>query len=244
MSLPTTSSTTFGVVTFPGSNCDADTLYALQTVLGANAVALWHGDDTVRDVGCVVVPGGFAYGDYLRAGAIARFSPVMAATARHAAAGGLVLGICNGFQVLVEAGLLPGALLRNDVLEFRSRWVGLRVENVHTPFTRLYGQGEIIRMPIAHGEGRYYADETTLAALEARGQIVFRYAPDPLADPTEPVNPNGSSHDIAGIANERGNVLGLMPHPERCCEALVGGDDGLRLFRSALNAVAGAGAAS
>lgn len=244
MSLTTTSSATFGVVAFPGSNCEADTLYALRAVLGAEAVELWHGDDTVKGVDCVVVPGGFAYGDYLRAGAIARFSPVMAATARHAAAGGLVLGICNGFQVLVEAGLLPGALLRNDVLEFRSRWVGLRVENTRTPFTQAYGQGEIIRMPIAHGEGRYYADEATLAALETNGQVVFRYAPDPLAEPGEPVNPNGSSHDIAGIVNERGNVVGLMPHPERCCEALVGGDDGLRLFRSALSALAGAKAAS
>lgn len=227
---------TFGVVVFPGSNCDADTEYALGAILGAEVQPLWHADESVRGVDCVVLPGGFAYGDYLRAGAIARFSPVMRAVQRHAEEGGLVLGICNGFQVLVEAGLLPGALLRNSALEFRCRWVGLRAERTDTPFTSLYSAGEVIRMPIAHGEGRYYADPATLDRLEANGQVAFRYVaagePDGL-----PANPNGSVGDIAGLVNERGNVLGLMPHPERCCEPLVGGTDGLRLFKSLNQAI-------
>ncbi len=242
---------TFGVVVFPGSNCDADTEHALSAVLGARVERLWHGDETVKNVDCVVVPGGFAYGDYLRAGAIARFSPVMRAVARHAAAGGLVLGICNGFQVLVEAHLLPGALLRNDILEFRCRMVGLRVERTDTPFTNRYAQGEIIGMPIAHGEGRYYADATTLDRLEANGQVVLRYMPLPDegdrrqatgdrrrgTGEAEGYNPNGSLRDIAGIVNERGNVCGLMPHPERCCDALVGGEDGRRLFESVISSL-------
>jgi len=235
---------TFGVVVFPGSNCDADTEYALDMLPGARVERLWHGDETVKGVDCVVVPGGFAYGDYLRAGAIARFSPVMRAVARHAAGGGLVLGVCNGFQVLVEAHLLPGALLRNDILEFRCRTVGLRVERADTPFTNRYTAGEIIGMPIAHGEGRYYADDATLDRLEANGQVVLRYAPLPdeggrrqVTDEGEGYNPNGSSRDIAGIVNERGNVCGLMPHPERCCDALVGGTDGRRLFESVISAL-------
>jgi phosphoribosylformylglycinamidine synthase subunit PurQ / glutaminase len=225
----------FGIVVFPGSNCDADTTYALGAILGAGVQVLWHAEETVDGVDCVVLPGGFAYGDYLRAGAIARFSPVMRAVQRHADAGGLVLGICNGFQVLVEAGLLPGALLRNRVLEFRCRWVGLRVERTDTAFTNAYAPGEIIRMPVAHGEGCYYADPATLERLEANEQVVLRYCSlsglSPSAADEEP-NPNGSVHDIAGLVNERGNVFGLMPHPERCCEALVGGDDGLRLFKA------------
>ncbi len=227
----------FGVVVFPGSNCDTDTEYALDTALGAEVHPLWHGDETVGDVDCVVVPGGFAYGDYLRAGAIARFSPVMRAVSQHAAAGGLVLGICNGFQVLVEAGLLPGALLRNRALEFRCRWAGLRVERADTPFTNAFSRGEDIRLPVAHGEGCYYADPTTVERLDANGQIVLRYVPLPgttgeTAGDMRDYNPNGSVRDIAGIVNERGNVCGLMPHPERACESLVGGEDGLRLFRS------------
>ena len=233
----------FGIVVFPGSNCDADTEYALGTILGADVHLLWHADETVDGVDCVVLPGGFAYGDYLRAGAIARFSPVMRAVQRHADSGGLVLGICNGFQVLVEAGLLPGALLRNRVLEFRCRWVGLCVEQTDTPFTNAYAPGEIVHMPIAHGEGRYYADPATLERLEANGQVVLRYCSPSLSRSDRPMaadedpNPNGSAHDIAGLVNERGNVFGLMPHPERCCEALVGGDDGLRLFQSIVRAV-------
>lgn len=257
---------TFGVVVFPGSNCDADTLYALREVLGAPAVPLWHGEDSLGDgqsppVECVILPGGFAHGDYLRAGAIARFAPVMRAVRRHADAGGLVLGICNGFQVLVEAGLLPGALLRNAALEFRCQWVSLRVDRCDTPFTSAYRRGEVVRMPVAHGEGRYYADAATLARLEANGQVVLRYYPAPKPEnsphadegnhlwPTHDrahaadaeYNPNGSVHDIAGIVNERGNVLGLMPHPERCCEALLDGAAGLRLFQSVTHAISGAG---
>jgi phosphoribosylformylglycinamidine synthase I len=244
-------SATFGVVVFPGSNCDKDTEHALGVVLGARVEELWHGDETVKGVDCVVVPGGFAYGDYLRAGAIARFSPVMRAVARHAAAGGFVLGICNGFQVLVEARLLPGALLRNNVLEFRCRVAGLRVERADTPFTNRYRQGEVIRMPVAHGEGRYYADAATLDRLERNGQVVLRYDPlpetgdgDGAGDGTddgtgdgEGYNPNGSSRDIAGIVDEGGNVCGLMPHPERCCEALIGGEDGRRLFQSIISSL-------
>ncbi len=261
----------FGVVVFPGSNCDADTVYALSTILGAETATLWHADATVKGVDCVVVPGGFAYGDYLRAGAIARFSPVMSAVQAHAAGGGLVLGICNGFQVLVEAGLLPGALLRNRALEFRCRWTGLRVERTDTPFTMAYAADETIRLPVAHGEGCYYADRATLEQLEANRQVVLRYTehpspqepspPDPLpltvgegkepflppshaagrgagGEGREGYNPNGSLHDIAGIVNEAGNVCGLMPHPERACEALVGGTDGLRLFASVVAALA------
>ncbi len=239
--------TRFGVVVFPGSNCDADTIHALGTVLGASVTPLWHADDSVQGVDCVVVPGGFAYGDYLRAGAIARFSPVMSAVERHAAGGGLVLGICNGFQVLVEAGLLPGALLRNSALEFRCRRVGLEVVRSDTPFTNGYTVGETVYMPIAHGEGRYYADVAMVARLEAGRQVVLRYAPavavEAGVERPGDHNPNGSAADIAGIVNEGGNVMGLMPHPERCCEALVGGEDGLRLFGSVVRAVASVGAA-
>lgn len=207
----------FGIVQFPGSNCDADVAYVVGEVLGQEWRYVWHADTELGDVDCVVLPGGFSYGDHLRAGAIARFSPIMAAVAEHAERGGLVLGICNGFQILVEAGLLPGALLRNDVLEFRCQWVDLRVERTDTPFTSGYEVGQRVRMPIAHGEGRYYAERTP-------GSVVFRYIE----------NPNGSVADIAGLANERGNVLGLMPHPERCAEPALGGTDGLALFESVI----------
>ena len=238
----------FGVIVFPGSNCDRDTEYALGTVLGAEVRPIWHSEESLGDVDCVVVPGGFSYGDYLRAGAIARFSPVMRAVARFADDGGLVLGICNGFQVLVEAGLLPGALLRNAALEFRCRWTDLRVERADTPFTNAYAPDELIRVPVAHGEGRYYADPATLERLERNRQVVVRYVTPPSPPNPSPAggrgaggeggthNPNGSSHDIAGIVNERGNVFGLMPHPERACEALVGSADGLRLFQSIVRA--------
>ncbi len=236
----------FGVVVFPGSNCDVDTVHALGTVLGAEVKALWYDATSLEGVDCVVLPGGFAYGDYLRAGAIARFSPIMGAVQRHAERGGLVLGICNGFQVLVEAHLLPGALLRNDVLEFRCQWVTMRVERADTAFTNAFAPMEVVRMPIAHGEGRYVADAETLARLESNGQIVLRYAPADSshqgvqraapADTEDRYNPNGAAHDIAGLVNERGNVFGLMPHPERCCESLVGGTDGLRLFQSIVRA--------
>ncbi|MFQ5878871.1 MAG: phosphoribosylformylglycinamidine synthase subunit PurQ, partial [Dehalococcoidia bacterium] len=223
----------FAVVVFPGTWSDHDCHYALTTVLGQEADLVWHRQTDLSPYDCVVLPGGFSYGDYLRCGAIARFSPVMEAVARHAQAGRPVIGICNGFQVLCEASLLPGVLMRNDSLQYRSQWVHLRVENAGTAFTATCRQGQVLHMPISHGEGRYYADAQTLARLEARGQVVFHYcAPDGQLTPD--ANPNGSLSNIAGIVNERGNVLGMMPHPERACEALVGGDDGLYVWRSLL----------
>lgn len=214
----------FGVVVFPGTWSDRDCGWVVDQVLGARLTYLWHKNPDLGGVDCVILPGGFSYGDYLRTGAIARFSPVMQAVAEFADRGGLVWGICNGFQILCEAGLLPGALIRNDVLEFRCMWTDLVVERDDTPFTQLVSQGDVLRIPISHGEGNYFADPETLAGLEANRQVVFRYRE----------NPNGSVHDIAGIVNERGNVLGMMPHPERCCEAELGGTDGLKLFRSVL----------
>jgi phosphoribosylformylglycinamidine synthase len=224
------------VVVFPGTWSDRDCGHVVEDVLGADLVYLWHKDRDLQGADCVILPGGFSYGDYLRAGAIARFSPVMESVAALAADGGLVWGICNGFQVLCEAGLLPGALVRNDCLEFRCEWTHLRCERDSTPFTGLVGAGQVIRVPIAHGEGRYVADRETLDALEGRGQVVFRYC-DADGD-TAAANPNGSLRGIAGIVNERGNVLGMMPHPERCAEAELGGEDGLLLFRSVLEAAA------
>jgi phosphoribosylformylglycinamidine synthase len=227
----------FGVVVFPGTWSDRDCGHVVKDVLGADLVYLWHKERDLRGVDCVILPGGFSYGDYLRTGAIARFSPIMDSVAEFAGRGGLVWGICNGFQILCEAGLLPGALVRNDCLEFRCEWVHLRCEQAATPFTRTLGRGQVVRMPIAHGEGRYVADSETLARLERRGQVVFRYC-DEEGEPAAGANPNGSLHGIAGIAGEHGNVLGMMPHPERCAEPDLGGSDGLLLFRSALEAAA------
>ncbi len=219
-----------GIVVFPGSNCDRDALHAAR-LAGMEAERLWHEDPDLRGSDLVVLPGGFAYGDYLRAGALARFSPVMGAIGDHAERGGLVLGICNGFQVLAEAGLVPGALLRNASLRFEHRWVTLSVERSDTPFTAGVPAGGRLRMPIAHGEGCYFLPESELDALEARGGVLFRYA-DPEG------NPNGSARDIAGVLNEWGNVCGLMPHPERASEELLGSDDGMLLFRSLLESAA------
>jgi phosphoribosylformylglycinamidine synthase len=235
-----------GVVVFPGSNCDRDTLHALD-LAGAEAVALWHEQATLDGVAAVILPGGFAYGDYLRAGVIAQFSPVMRAVEAFAADGGLVLGICNGFQVLAEAGLVPGALLRNRGLRFLGRDVRISAERLDTPFTHaLAGVGGPLRMPIAHGEGCYYADDATLDALEADGQVLFRYvdgAGERAADDDRAANPNGSLRAIAGVMNAAGNVAGLMPHPERASEAILGSDDGFPIVRSlvdsASRAVAG-----
>jgi phosphoribosylformylglycinamidine synthase I len=210
------------VVVFPGSNCDADTLDAARLV-GADAYDVWHRDTDLQQADAVILPGGFSYGDYLRSGAIARFSPVLQAVAAHARAGGAVLGICNGFQILCEAGLLPGALMRNARLKFLSRPVRVRVEATDTPCTHLYERGEELTVPIAHGDGRYVADAETAALLEANGQVVWRYVGD---------NPNGSSHDIAGICNGSRNVVGLMPHPERRNARVLGGQDGARVFLS------------
>lgn len=222
---------TVGVVTFPGSNCDEDAMRAVEEVAGARARRVWHRETSLEGLDAVILPGGFAHGDYLRPGAIARFSPVVGAVERFAREGGLVLGICNGFQMLTEMGLLPGALTRNVGLRFRSEPVRVRVENASTPFTRAYRRGDVLRFPIAHGDGAYTADEATLDRLEAEGRVVFRYV-EPGGEATPEGNPNGSARNIAGIVNERGNVLGLMPHPERASEAEVGGTDGLRLFRS------------
>ena len=227
------------VVTFPGSNCDYDCYRAAKDVLGADTRYVWHRETGLGEPDIVFLPGGFSYGDYLRAGAIARFSPIMDEVVEFARGGGLVMGICNGFQVLCEAGLLPGALVRNDVLKFRSRWIHMRVENTDTPFTSAYTHGQVLRVPIAHGEGNYVADAAATQALEADGRVVFRYC-DADGEVTPESNPNGSIANIAGIVGEGGNVLGLMPHPERAVEAILGGTDGRGLFESLRGAV-GAG---
>lgn len=224
----------FGVVVFPGSNCDADTFHAIRDVLQQPVQYIWHQEDHLHGVDCVILPGGFSYGDYLRCGAIARFSPVMQAVERFAAQGGLVIGICNGFQILCEAHLLPGALVRNEGLRFVCKHVWIRVENADTPFTRCCQPGEVLRIPVAHGEGRYVCDQETLQALQANGQILFRYC-DPTGALTREGNPNGSLANIAGIANERFNVMGMMPHPERARETLLGSEDGLKIFRSIIH---------
>jgi phosphoribosylformylglycinamidine synthase subunit PurQ / glutaminase len=227
----------FGIVTFPGSNCDDDTYHALAGVPGADAIRLWHKDHDLQGVDVVVLPGGFSYGDYLRAGAIARFSPIMREVVAHARRGAPVLGICNGFQILCEAQLLPGALLRNASLRFASEWITLRVENAETLFTNQYGPGQLLRLPIAHGDGRFTIDPAGLSRLEGSGQIVFRYA-DREGSTTPESNPNGALDNIAGVVNEQGNVMGLMPHPERAVEAVLGSTDGLGIFESILSRVA------
>ena len=227
----------FGVVVFPGTWSDRDCLRVLGPVLGQEAVTLWHEDTDLQGCDCVILPGGFAYGDYLRVGAIARFAPVMGAIRSFTERGGLALGICNGFQILLEAGLLPGALMRNDSLEFRCQWTNLRVENANTPFTSRCRPGQVIRVPISHGEGNYFADAATLDALEASDSVLFRYcAPDGAI--TAEANPNGSQRNIAGIINPARTVAALMPHPERCGEALLGGEDGRLIFGSIMDAVA------
>src|SRR6516165_2850872 len=221
----------FGVIIFPGSNCDHDSYYAAITATGQQATMLWHDSHDLENCDAVVVPGGFAYGDYLRTGAIARFAPIMQEVGKFAASGGLVIGICNGFQILCEAGLLPGALVRNAGLKYVCKYVYLRVENAATPFTNACRQGEVLRIPIGHMEGNYYCDAETLKALKDQGRIVFRYA---TADGqvTREANPNGSLDNIAGILSEGGNVLGLMPHPDRSSEPLLGSSDGAKIFKS------------
>ncbi len=221
----------FGIVVFPGTWSDGDCHHAIATVLGQQAEFVWHGDRDISRFDAIVLPGGFSYGDYLRCGAIARFSPVMESVVRFAERGGPVIGICNGFQILCEAGLLPGVLMRNDHLEFRCSWVKLRVEHADSQFTHLTKKGQVLHMPISHGEGNYQADAETIATLERTGRVLFRYC-DERGEPTRDANPNGSANSIAGIVNERGNVFGLMPHPERACEALLGGQDGNLIFRS------------
>ncbi|HBT20751.1 MAG TPA: phosphoribosylformylglycinamidine synthase I [Peptococcaceae bacterium] len=221
----------FGIVVFPGSNCDADVKHVVERVLGFKADYLWHKDKSVKGYDCIILPGGFSYGDYLREGAIARFSPIMEAVTDYALKGGLVLGICNGFQILLEAGLLSGAMRKNDSLQFRCHDTYLRVENEKTPYTCLCSPGEVLKIPIAHAAGNYYVDENTLKELEESGQVIFRYC-GPTGEVTPQYNPNGSLNNIAGITNRDGNILGMMPHPERCAEEIMSGVDGRKIFES------------
>jgi len=227
----------FAVIVFPGSNCDHDAQYAAEHVLGQQAEFIWHKDTSLKAADVVILPGGFAHGDYLRTGAIARFSPIMAEVQKFADAGGPVLGICNGFQVLLEAGLLPGAMLRNRSVKFQCEHVLIKVEQTDTPFTSACRSGQVLKIPIAHGEGNYYAEPDVIARLERNRQVVFRYA-NAQGIPTDESNPNGSVANIAGLCNEQRNVVGLMPHPERACEMALGSADGLILFESVVKAVA------
>ena len=226
----------FAVVVFPGSNCDHDAYHAVKHVLGQDAEFVWHKDDSLKGADVLILPGGFSYGDYLRTGAIARFSPIMRSVAAFAASGGPVIGICNGFQVLLEAGLLPGAMLRNRSVKFQCEHVHVRVEQTDTPFTLACTPGQVLRIPIAHGEGNYYAEPDVLAQLERDRRVIFRYttAEGVVSDAA---NPNGSIHNIAGICNEQRNVVGLMPHPERACELAVGSADGLVVLESVVKSV-------
>jgi phosphoribosylformylglycinamidine synthase len=225
-----------GIVSFPGSNCDEDAFLAITERLQQRAVMLWHKDHDLQGADVIILPGGFSYGDYLRSGAIARFSPIMQEVVAHAQRGGPVIGICNGFQIACEAGLLPGALLRNESLQFRAIPVTLRVENTHTVFTNKATTGQLLTMPIAHGDGRYTADTETIARLESEGLVAFRYV-NAKGEAVPEANPNGAINNIAGITNEAGSVVGLMPHPERALEPLLGSTDGMVLFDSLLSAV-------
>ena len=220
----------FAVIVFPGTWSDHDSQYSLQ-LAGQQADLVWHRETDLSAYDAIVLPGGFSYGDYLRCGAIARFSPVMRSVVAEAEAGKPIIGICNGFQVLCEAHLLPGALMRNDSLQYRCEWVNLRAENTASAWTGILDPGQVIRVPISHGEGRYFADEATLDGLESSGCVAFRYCTE-AGEVTDEANPNGSERGIAGIVNERGNVLGMMPHPERACEPLLGGEDGLLIWKS------------
>lgn len=233
----------FGVVVFPGSNCDHDAYHAVKHVMGQDAVFLWHKEADLKGADVVILPGGFSYGDYLRCGAIARFSPVMREVVRFARDGGTVIGICNGFQILLEAGLLPGVLLRNDTLRFTCKTVRIRVENASTRFTAAAEEGEVLAVPVAHGDGNYFTDPDTLDRLEREGRVVFRYCDSGGAVVPE-ANPNGSLASIAGIVNETGNVLGMMPHPERASDPLLRNVDGQKVFRSIIEHILGGGAAA
>lgn len=221
----------FGVVVFPGSNCDHDTYHVISKVIGQPVDFIWHKEEAIDRYDAIILPGGFSFGDYLRTGAIARFSPVMKSVVEFAGTGRLVLGICNGFQILCEAGLLPGALLRNRDLRFICEHINIRVESTDTPFTSACSAGQVLSAPIAHGEGNYYCDERTLEELEREGRIIFRYC-DTIGRVTDEANPNGSLHNIAGICNSDRNVLGIMPHPERAAESLLGSKDGRIILRS------------
>jgi phosphoribosylformylglycinamidine synthase len=226
----------FAVIVFPGSNCDEDAHHAVTAVLGEQAEYVWHKDTGLNGADVVILPGGFAHGDYLRTGAMARFSPIMPAVQAFADRGGPVLGICNGFQILLEAGLLPGAMLRNRGLKFRCEQVHLRVEQVDTPFTSACRPGQVLTLPIAHGEGNYFADPQAIARLEQNRQIIFRYS-TVAGELTDAANPNGAAGAIAGLCNEGRNVVGLMPHPERACESILGSADGLLIFESVVQSM-------
>ncbi len=226
----------FGIPVYPGSNCDRDVGWVIEKVLGHQVVYLWHKERDLKGVDCVIIPGGFSYGDYLRAGAMAKLSPVTETIKEFAHRGGLVMGICNGFQILLESGLLPGAMLPNKTLSFICKFVHLRIENADTPFTHLYKRGEVVRIPIAHAEGNYTCPPQTLKEIEENGQVVLRYS-SPEGEVSQEFNPNGSLNNIAGICNKRGNVFGLMPHPERASEAILGSTDGLRMFQSIVEGV-------
>lgn len=230
----------FAVVVFPGSNCDQDCLHVLANVVGVNAEAVWHTCASLEGFDAVVLPGGFSHGDYLRAGAVASVSPVIGAVKTFAEAGGLVLGICNGFQVLLEAGLLPGAMLHNRSARFICEWSNLRIERTDTPFTCAFETGQVVRFPIAHGEGNYYATAPMIEALEGRRQVLFRYV-DASGQASAEANPNGAVANTAGVINEAGNVCALMPHPERCAEDILGGTDGLKVFESMVRWLDGGG---
>jgi phosphoribosylformylglycinamidine synthase I len=223
----------WGIILFPGSNTEIETEHVLRNVLGQQARCVWHRERDLTDFDALILPGGFAHGDYLRSGAVARFSPIMDSVAAFAESGKPVLGICNGFQILLEANLLPGAMLRNRSQQFRCLWTNLRVENARPPFLTECRKGDLLRIPIAHGEGNYFADAETLARMETNGQVLLRYV-DAQGNATEAANPNGSVDNIAGICNERGNVMGLMPHPERAAEGVIGSADGLTIFRSVI----------
>lgn len=224
----------FGIVVFPGSNCDHDCYHTVKHVLGQEAEFIWHEKTELSGFDCVIIPGGFSYGDYLRTGSIASLSPIMNSVTEYAASGGAVIGICNGFQVLVEAGLLPGALIKNSSLKFVCKWVHLRLENNDTLFTSQMQKGEVLRVPVAHGEGNYFCSPQVLEELKEENRIIFRYV-SPEGEGTDESNPNGSIDNIAGISNKEGNVLGMMPHPERCSEAIMGGTDGRAIFESLIS---------
>jgi phosphoribosylformylglycinamidine synthase I len=226
----------FGVVIFPGSNCDYDTYYVLRDVCGQETTFLWHKEHNLQDVDCVVLPGGFSYGDYLRSGAIAKFSPLMQEVKDFAGKGGFVLGICNGFQVLCELGLLPGAMIRNKNLKFLCQYVHLRIENDNTPFTNRANRGDVLKIPIAHFDGNYFVDPETLGAIKKNDQIIFRYT-EPDGRLTDQANVNGSRENIAGLMNKEGNVLGMMPHPERASEIILGSEDGRIIFESIIHSL-------
>ncbi|MBA1336698.1 MAG: Phosphoribosylformylglycinamidine synthase, glutamine amidotransferase subunit [Firmicutes bacterium] len=230
----------FGVVVFPGSNCDIDCYHALRDVMGQPTEYIWHKDRDLSGFDCIVLPGGFSYGDYLRCGAIARFSPVMDKVIEFADRGKPVIGICNGFQILTEAGLLPGTLLRNQNMKFICETISVKVENANTPFTNLCEEGQVLNIPIAHGDGNYFVDDSTLEEMQVNGQIVFRYC-GPDGQVIEGRNPNGSLKNIAGVCNKKRNVLGMMPHPERCMERILNNEDGVIIFKSIINYLEGGG---